>query len=55
MVQRQQMYGRTFEQIKINAYDGTKALCNYYGNGRVPIGAIRPLTDETFFDNYTYM
>ena len=31
-----------------------EALCNYFDNGDVPIAAIRPITNETFFDNWTY-
>lgn len=30
------------------------AISTYYGNGDVPIGAIRPLTNETFLDTYYY-
>lgn len=30
------------------------AVNTYYGNGDVPIGAIRPLTNETFLDTYYY-
>ena len=31
-----------------------QALCNYYGNGDVLVAAIRPLTNETFFDAFGY-
>ena len=32
-----------------------KAVCSYFGNGNVPVAAIRPLTNETFFDDWGYV
>ncbi|EXJ91467.1 hypothetical protein A1O3_00015 [Capronia epimyces CBS 606.96] len=31
------------------------AICSYFGNGDVPVAAIRPLTNETFFDDWDYV
>jgi hypothetical protein len=31
------------------------AILNHYNKSNVPIGALRPLTNETFFDDYTYL
>jgi len=48
--------------VAINTHSKYGALAasvtnTYFGNGGVPIAALRPLTDETFFDawNYTYV
>lgn len=30
------------------------ALNTYFGNGDIPIAAMRPLTNESFFDTYSY-
>ncbi|CAO2650807.1 Nn.00g091040.m01.CDS01 [Neocucurbitaria sp. VM-36] len=30
------------------------AICSYFGNGDVPVAAIRPLTNATFFDDWSY-
>ena len=39
---------------KTNRLTLIKALCNYFNNGDVPIAAIRPVTNQTFFDDYEY-
>lgn len=31
------------------------AISTYFGNGDVPIGALRPLTTDTFVDQWEYM
>ncbi|KAK7757480.1 hypothetical protein SLS62_000495 [Diatrype stigma] len=31
------------------------SINTYFGNGDVPIGALRPLTNETYFDDYTFL
>ncbi|KAJ5619712.1 hypothetical protein N7510_003696 [Penicillium lagena] len=31
------------------------ALCTYFGNGDIPVAAIRPLTNETYFDNASFL
>ncbi|KAF2168700.1 hypothetical protein M409DRAFT_65135 [Zasmidium cellare ATCC 36951] len=31
------------------------AICSYFGNSHVAISAIRPLTNETFFDDWQYL
>ncbi|KAJ6157742.1 hypothetical protein N7470_005334 [Penicillium chermesinum] len=31
------------------------ALTTYFGNGDVPIAALRPLTNETYFDDYEFL
>ena len=32
----------------------TSVINTYFGNGDIPIGAMRPLTNETFFDDYSF-
>lgn len=33
----------------------TSVINTYFGNGGVPIAALRPLTDETFFDAFSFL
>lgn len=45
--------------VAINTHSKYGALAasvvnTYYGNGHVPIAALRPLTEEMFFDNWTH-
>lgn len=40
----------------LNDADAMRKVINtYFDNGDVPIAAIRPLTNETFLDTYTYV
>lgn len=31
------------------------SINTYFGNGDIPIGALRPLTNETYFDDYQFL
>lgn len=33
----------------------SKSICTYFGNSEIPIAALRPLTNETFFDNDEFL
>lgn len=33
----------------------SKSICTYFGNSEIPIAALRPLTNETFFDDDEFL
>lgn len=46
---------RTLAESELLVDATHQAICNYFGNGDIPIAALKPLTNETYFDDEDFL